>query len=258
MRSARCSTCNADPPSRADQRRHRRRGGRRIWSTRSRARAARGVRQPFRSGGTKTVRAPRAACDWASTRRHSLFDQAAAADQLYLRRYPLDPEALISAQRLHETYRALGPPGAGAPRPGSTWRRCSPRQRVGGGADLGLRAHGRCRVRAHLVAHGGARHPPRRAHLHGSADDWRETLRLYQLLIAHWPRTTRRRRTSWDRAKRAPASGITRPRCVTIGSPRTRGTTAWRPPQLVHRVAVNDLWYEHARHHASWCPGART
>jgi TolA-binding protein len=179
-------------------------------------------------------------------RRYSLFDQAAAADQLYLRRYPLDPEALISAQRLPETYERWDRPALArqarldvAPlfAPGSAWAAAQTSDSVRTAGAEFARASWRTVA---LDTHRAAR-------THGSADDWRETLRLYQLLIAHWPKDDETPAYELGSGEACARLGDYQAALRHDRVAADAGNDSLAAAALVHRVAVNDLWYESTR-----------
>jgi TolA-binding protein len=119
-------------------------------------------------------------------RRYSLFAEAAAAEELYLARYPLDADALTSAERLPETYQRWDRPAEArkarldaAPHfaPGSPWAQAQTSDSV--------RTAGAEFARASWKAVALEHHRDARAHK--SQEDWREALDLYQKLLSYWP-----------------------------------------------------------------------
>ena len=119
-------------------------------------------------------------------RRYGDLRSAAATDERCLARYPLHPDALLSAGRLIETderaeqpQRARSARLSWAPRfvPGAEWARAQ--------ASDSVRAAGSAFARGAWMQ--VAREHHRRARATRSREDWREAARLYGLVLATWP-----------------------------------------------------------------------
>jgi len=119
-------------------------------------------------------------------RRFSLYAQAERADSLHLERYPLDPEALVSAERRAETFQRAGQPDRAlearalyAPRfaAQSAW---SAAQRSDSVRTAGAQFARTSWAKLALYHH-------QKAAREGARSDWQEALRLDRLLLAQAP-----------------------------------------------------------------------
>jgi outer membrane protein assembly factor BamD (BamD/ComL family) len=179
-------------------------------------------------------------------RRFSLYDGAAGADELALARFPLEADALLSAQRLVETRDRAGDPARAdasrlevAPRfaPGSAWAAAQGSDSVrSAGADFARSAWRTVAERHHAL--GRER---------GSAADWREALRLHDTLRVRFPADPDR--AGWqllagEAAFRLddPAQALARyAAAAEEGRDSIPAIARWQ------RVAVTDAWYESTR-----------
>lgn len=179
-------------------------------------------------------------------RRFGQYDQAAAADELALRRYPDHADALLSAQRLIDTHQRANQPAkarearlgfAARFAPGSAWSNAQSADSVRtAGAEFARTALRTVAQEYHLKA--------RESH---AAADWRNALDLYEQVL-----------TSWPRDDDAPALALRAGEAATQLGEHARALrhyeTAAGSSQdsiatqgLWQRVAVTDAWYESTR-----------
>jgi len=122
------------------------------------------------------------------TRSVSLYDEAAACDELWIERYPLHPRSLEVSRRLVETYQEWNKPDAArqtklelAERflPGSQWHEANDDPALRAPADRFARgAYREAAAHHHKLA--------RDADTRG-AGDWRAALTHYDRYLSHWP-----------------------------------------------------------------------
>jgi outer membrane protein assembly factor BamD (BamD/ComL family) len=187
-------------------------------------------------------------------RRFGLWAEAVAADELALARFPRHADALISAQRLTETYRRWDrPPLARKAQlevafrfaPGSDWFEAQTSDSVrAAGADFARGCWTSVALHHHLEA--------RRT---GSAADWRAALDLYRALLSAWPgdgeapaHRLRAGEASFRLGQHVEALSHYRAAAAT-------GRDSIAEQAVVQQVAVTDAWYESTRLPA---PGSRT
>ncbi|HET9328276.1 MAG TPA: tetratricopeptide repeat protein [Candidatus Eisenbacteria bacterium] len=178
-------------------------------------------------------------------RRYSLYGEAAEVEQLYIERYPLEPEALASAQRLPETYERWDHADLArksrlefAPRfaPGSEWHKAQSSDSVkAAGASFARSAW----LSVALEHHRAARQKDAR-------EDWSEALRLYRTLLDHWPQD------SMAASYRLVAGEASQHLGDFRGALEYYGQAAGGPDSVARqavfqRVAVTDAWYESTR-----------
>src|SRR5262245_6698115 len=118
----------------------------------------------------------------AHFRRYSLFGEAAESEKLYLTRYPHDPDALGSAERLAETYERWNHPelarqarleNAARFAPQSEWADAQQSDSIRtAGANFAKSAWTTVARQHHLAAREK-----------GAPEDWREAQRLYQQVL---------------------------------------------------------------------------
>ncbi|HTK31960.1 MAG TPA: tetratricopeptide repeat protein [Candidatus Saccharimonadaceae bacterium] len=179
-------------------------------------------------------------------RRFSLFNDAAASDSLALARFPRDADALLSAERLLDTYQRSNQPALGrharltyAPHfvPGSDWaaaqgsdsvRTAGERFARGAWLDVALEQH-------------------RAARAGGSLENWRQALAMYETLLAHWPSDAEAPRFELNAGEAGLelgdyATALTHYTAASRASDDSIAALA-----LWQRVAVTDAWYERSR-----------
>jgi len=179
-------------------------------------------------------------------RRYSLLGPAAAADELFLARYPLDPDALVSAARMVETHERSGHPidardarlrYAPVFAPGSPW--------AGAQTSDSVRTAGAEFARASWKTVALEHH--RAARAKNDATEWREALRLYELLVARWPDDPERATIEMNageagaRLARYPEALAHYDAAAKIGGDSLAAQAMWQ------RVVVTDDWYETSR-----------
>jgi tetratricopeptide (TPR) repeat protein len=188
-------------------------------------------------------------------RRYGEFPEAAAADRLYLRRWPADPAALDVVAGLAETQRRSERPAeeratrltwASRFAPGGEWANAQ--------SSDSLRRAGESFARAAWRDEALEHH--RLARTAGSRDEWREALRHYELLLARWPQDSSRAVYELHAGEACaeladhPAALAHYRRAAALGRDSVAARAAWQV------VAVTDRWYESTRPGAS-ARGAR-
>ena len=183
-------------------------------------------------------------------RRYDQYPQAAEADQLFIRRYALDPEALPAAQRLIENYlRSNRPAEAERTRlemaavfaPGSPWAN---RQ-----TDDSTRTAGSTFARTCWMSLAFEHH--RRARDGGGAAEWRQALDLYQTVLQHWPDDPEVTALELNAGEASRALGDFPGALAHYQAAQKSGVDSVVTLALLQRVAVTDQWYESTRHAAA-------
>ena len=186
-------------------------------------------------------------------RRFSLYEQAAAVDTLAIARYPLDPDALISARRLTETYQRWDRPILArramleyAPRfePQSAWAKAQTSDSV---RTAGAQFAESCWLTVASYHHLEARKS-------GSADDWRAALDLYQKLISRWPNRPEAARFELYSGEASAKLGDYSAALSHYAAAAKSGPDSVAEQALRQRVAVTDAWYEKSRARNSTVP----
>lgn len=186
-------------------------------------------------------------------RRYGQFAKAGATDELFIRRYPREADALVSAQRLIETYQKSNQPVMErearlrfAPffAPGGEWFAAQ--------HDDSLRNAGAAFAHASLKSVALERHLAARAT--GSSEDWREALRLYGLLLASWPDDSDRATIELNSGEASAALGEYAEALRHYGAAASAGHDSTVVLALWQRVAITDRWYESTRRKGA--PGA--
>ncbi len=179
-------------------------------------------------------------------RRYDQFPEAAAADTLCIRRYPLHADALISAQRLVETYQrserlALEQEArlTYAPRfaPGSDWF-------VAQTSDS-VRAAGAAFARSSWKAVALEHH--REARESGSREEWQQALRLYETLLAIWPKDDEAPTFELHAGEASARLGDHAAALRHYRTTAESGPDSLAALALWQCVAVTDAWYESTR-----------
>ncbi len=179
-------------------------------------------------------------------RRYSLYAEAAGVEQLTLRRYPLHPDALLSAERLIETERRaergvqqraaqleLAPRFA----PGGAWAEAQTSDSV--------RTAGEDFARASWTAVALYHHEQARAK--GAPEDWREARRLYETVIERWPHDPRRAAFELGAGEASARLGEYPQALAHYAAAAHAGPDSVEAEALWQRVAVSDAWYESTR-----------
>ncbi len=179
-------------------------------------------------------------------RRYGEFPRAAEIDELFIRRFPLDPDALVSAERLVETLRRSERPAreresrlALAPRfaPASEWFVAQRSDSVrDAGADFARSSWTRVALDAHLKARSG-----------GSREDWQEALRLYDMLLAHWPKDANAPAIELNAGEASARLGDHAAALGHYAAAARGGPDSIASLAMWQRVAVTDAWYESMR-----------
>ncbi|HTM57173.1 MAG TPA: tetratricopeptide repeat protein [Candidatus Udaeobacter sp.] len=179
-------------------------------------------------------------------RRYGKYPEAIAVDELALTRYPLESDALISAERLVETYQRWNRPAGArdarlnfAPRfsPGSDWARAQRSDSV--------RAAGSEFARSSIEAVALEHHL--KARESGSRDDWRAALDLYGQLLAKWPDDPSTQRVEMEAGEASTRLGEYATAMHHYTAAAGDGRDSVSVSAMWQRVAVADAWYESTR-----------
>ena len=179
-------------------------------------------------------------------RRYGELPAAAATDRLWMERYPTDADALVIAQRLVETWARSNRPAEErearltlAPRfaPGGDWYAAQ-------SADS-VRAAGAAFARSSWLSVALDHH--RKARAGGSAAEWREAARFYDLVLSHWPHDPDAPTLELGAGEAGAALGDYPAALRHYGEAASAGSDSIAALALWQRVAVTDAWYEHTR-----------
>jgi TolA-binding protein len=183
-------------------------------------------------------------------RRFSLYGEAAASDSLCVSRYPKHADALVSAERLVETYQRWERPELArrsqldcAPRfaPRSAWATAQ--------SSDSVRAAGEEFARHSWLA--VARYHHLEARDHDASSDWQMALQLYETLLSYWPADSSAASYHLS-AGEAGAHLKQYPLALShYGAAAATGTDSLAQQAMFQRVAVTDAWYESTRNTAS-------
>jgi TolA-binding protein len=181
-------------------------------------------------------------------RRFSLFPEAAATDVLFITRYPSQAEALVSAQRLTETFGRWDRPALGrkarldyAPRfaHGSAWYEAQQSDSLRATGEAFARS---CWKTVALYHHLEAR----RGGANASAN-WLEALRLYQTLLTHWPDGPEAPTFHLAAGEASARLGDHAAALAHYDAAVGAGRDSVAEQALHQRVAVTDAWYQSTR-----------
>jgi len=179
-------------------------------------------------------------------RRYGEYPDAAAADQLWLRRYPTHADALVIARRLVEPYTRSNRPALErdarltlAPRfvPGGEWFAAQ--------ASDSVRAAGATFARSSWLSVALDHH--RRARENASAAEWREAARLYEIVLDHWPHDPEAPALELGAGEAGVQLGDYATALQHYGAAARAGSDSIASIALWQRVAVTDAWYERTR-----------
>lgn len=181
-------------------------------------------------------------------RRFSLFGEAAATDELFITRYAQEPEALVSAQRLTETYDRWDRGALArkarldyAPRfaPGGPWYQAQKSDSLrASGEEFARSCWKAVALHHHLEA--------RRGGANANAD-WREALGLYQVLLDRWPQGPEAPAYHLAAGEASARLGDHALALVHYDAAAGSGVDSLAVQALHQRVAVTDAWYEGTR-----------
>jgi tetratricopeptide (TPR) repeat protein len=183
-------------------------------------------------------------------RRYDQYPQAAEVDELFIRRYALDPDALAAAQRLIENYlRSNRPAEAEQTRlemaanfaPGGAW--------ANGQTDDSTRTAGSTFARSCWMSLAFEHH--RRAREGGGTAEWRQALDLYHTVLAHWPNDPEVTALQLNAGEAATELGDYAGALGHYDAAAKSGVDSVATVALLQRVAVTDQWYESTRRGAA-------
>lgn len=176
-------------------------------------------------------------------RRYSLYAQAAEADKLLLLRHPLEPDALVSVQRMIETYQRWDRPGEEqtarlqfAPQfaPGGTWYQAQTSDSARtAGAEFARASWTSVARRHHLDA--------RKT---GSRADYQEALKLYETVLSKWPDDAQAPSLELQAGEVSAQLGDYSRSLRHYDAAAKRGVDSVATLALWQRVAVTDAWYQ--------------
>jgi tetratricopeptide (TPR) repeat protein len=179
-------------------------------------------------------------------RHYSLYGEATATDSVAIRRYPLAPEALVSAQRLTETYQRWERMSLVrqaqldcAPRfaPNSAWANAQTSDSVrSAGAAFARGSWQSVAVHHHLEARKG-----------GAPADWRQALSLYETLLSYWPSDPESPNFELYAGEASERLGAYPGALAHYAAAAGAGVDSIARPAMLQRVAVTDAWYESTR-----------
>jgi tetratricopeptide (TPR) repeat protein len=180
-------------------------------------------------------------------RRFSLYEEAAATDKLHIERYALHPEALLSGQRLVDTYRRWDRFDEARDAqlryathfaPASEWFNAQESDSVREAGAIFARA---CWTSVAVYHH-------KEAVKNESTEDWAEALRLYETILGYWPEDPEapvyRLHAGEASAELGQFPGALEHYAAAAGA----GNDSTAEMALHQRVAVTDAWYETTRH----------
>ncbi len=179
-------------------------------------------------------------------RRYSMFAEAAAVDQLVLERHPLDPGALLAAERMIETQRRAERPDdarraqlehAAGFAPGGKWYEAQTSDSV--------RVAGATFARTSMLA--VAKHHHRLAREKDVESDWRESRRLYEHVLRAWPDDAEAPSLRLFAAEAAAELGDPAEALVHYQAAAASGVDSIVALALWQRLAVTDSWYSRTR-----------
>lgn len=186
-------------------------------------------------------------------RRYSLFSKAAAADELHIARNPNHPDALLSAERMTDTYRraeeqdsVLAAQHRYAARfaPDGEWAKAQQSDSV---RTAGIAFARNCWTSIALHHHEAAAKT-------GSRADWQEALAVYRTLLRHWPNDPHAAAYSLNAGEASAQLGDYEGALQHYAAAAAAGQDSIPELALRQRVAVTDAWYELSRAQAT--PGA--
>jgi len=179
-------------------------------------------------------------------RRYAQYPQAIETDELFIRRYANDSDALIAAQRLLENHlRANRPADEEAARlelaphfaPGSDWAQAQ--------TSDSTRTAGASFAKSCWMSLAFEHH--RRARDGKSADEWRQALELYRTLLAHWPEDPEIQALELNAGEASAQLGDFAGAMSHYDAAAKSGVDSLASQALLQRVAVTDRWYESSR-----------
>ena len=179
-------------------------------------------------------------------RSHSMYEEAIACDQLWLERYPQDPEAMTVAERMADTYKSWNKPdvareakltAAARLLPGSPWWKAND--------DAALRA--RAQAFSQSAYRENAAHHHKKARATDDAASWQTALTNYETYLTHWPKAADADRIHFvageaaSRLRQYPRSLSHFAAAAQSDSAALAVEASWQ------RVAVTDTWYQGVR-----------
>jgi TolA-binding protein len=179
-------------------------------------------------------------------RHYSLYAEAAANESLFIARHPQHPDALLSAQRLTDTYLRWNRPAlarqarldqAARFAPGGAWAQAQ--------ASDSVRAAGEAYAKGSWMA--VAVHHHLEARRKGSREDWVTALQLYRTLLEHWPKDAEAPTYQLHAGEACLELGDHAAALTHYEAAAATGADSIAMQAMLQRVAVTDAWYERTR-----------
>ena len=176
-------------------------------------------------------------------RRYSLYAEAADADRLLISRHPLEPDALLSAQRVIETYQRWDRQALArssrleyAPKfaPGSEWATAQ--------SSDSLREEGSRFAREAWTF--VARQTHRDARLTGAPEDYEKALQLYETVVSNFPKDALRPALELQAGECSAQLQFYSRALDHYAAAARLGPDSIAAVALLQRVAVTDTWYQ--------------
>jgi tetratricopeptide (TPR) repeat protein len=178
-------------------------------------------------------------------RRYGMHAEAAATDELCLARFPQHADALLSAQRLAETYQRWDRPAlarrarldyASRFAPETEWSKAQSDSVRAAGADFARSSWTSVALHHHREARRGA-----------SLEDWRGALELYRKLLVTWPADSMAPTWQLHAGEASAQLGDHRSALAHYGAAAASGRDSIAEQASMQQVAVLDAWYERTR-----------
>ena len=211
--------------------------------TLARAGGAKAFAQYFDSLGTRPYETRLLRSLAQHFRRYSLYAEAADADRLLISRHPLEPDALLSAQRVIETYQRWDRQALArssrleyAPKfaPGSEWATAQSSDSL---RDEGSRFSREAYTDVARQTHHDAR-------LTGAPEDYEQALQLYETVVSTWPKDALQPALELQAGECSAQLQFYARALDHYAAAARLGVDSIAAVALLQRVAVTDTWYQ--------------